>query len=124
MAASGARRYQLRHRAHDAGSRAAGVALSFPAEEDGKSERHIEKLWGRKDWVAAGSGWQGLSSELQLTGWSRARRVVILRRQLRETVAVSDEKQRTGQRVFTGYGGAETRAEPVRIQRTGYVTRG
>jgi hypothetical protein len=43
-----------------------------------------------------------LSSELQLTGWSRTRRVVILRRQLRETVAVSDEEQRTGQRVFTG----------------------
>jgi hypothetical protein len=67
-----------------------------------KVNRHIEKLRGRKDWVAAGGGRQGLSSQLQLTGWSRARRVVILRQQLRETVAVSDEEQRTGQRVFTG----------------------
>jgi hypothetical protein len=64
--------------------------------------RHIEKLWGRTDWVAAGAGWEGLSSELQLTGWSRKRRVVILRRQLRETVAVSEEEKRTGQRVFSG----------------------
>jgi len=74
----------------------------FKLKKTAKVNRHIEKLWGRKDWVAAGGGWQGLSSELQLTGWSRARRVVILRRQLRETVAVSDEEQRTGQRVFTG----------------------
>src|SRR4051794_20939380 len=74
----------------------------FKLKKTAKVNRHIEKLWGRKDWVAAGGGWQGLSSKLQLTGWSRARRVVILRRQLRETVAVSEEEQRTGQRVLTG----------------------
>lgn len=74
----------------------------FKLKKTAKVNRHIEKLWGRKDWAAAGSGWEGLSSELQLTGWSRTRRVVILRRQLRETVAVSDEEKRTGQRVFSG----------------------
>lgn len=74
----------------------------FKLKKTAKVNRHIEKLWGRKDWVEAGSGWEGLSSELQLTGWSRTRRVVILRRQLRETVAVSDEEKRTGQRVFSG----------------------
>jgi hypothetical protein len=74
----------------------------FKLKKTSKVNRHIEKLWGREDWVAAGAGWEGLSSELQLSGWSRARRVVILRRQLRETVAVSDEEKRTGQRVFSG----------------------
>jgi hypothetical protein len=67
-----------------------------------KVNRHIEKLRGRQDWVAAGAGWQGLSSELQLSGWSGPRRVVILRRQWHETVAVSEEEKRTGQRVFRG----------------------
>lgn len=74
----------------------------FKLKKTAKVNRHIEKLWGRKDWAAAGAGWEGLSSELQLTGWSRTRRVVILRRQVRETVAVSDEEKRTGQRVFSG----------------------
>jgi Transposase DDE domain group 1 len=74
----------------------------FKLKKTAKVNRHIEKLWGRQDWVAAGSGWQGLGSELQLTGWSRPRRVVILRRQLRESLAVSDEEKPTGQRVFTG----------------------
>jgi hypothetical protein len=73
----------------------------FKLKKTAKVNRHIEKLWGRKDWAVAGAGWEGLSSELQLTGWSRTRRVVILRRPLRETVAVSDEEKRSGQRVFT-----------------------
>jgi hypothetical protein len=74
----------------------------FKLKKTSKVNRHIEKLWGRQDWVAAGGGWQGLSSELQLSGWTRPRRIVILRRQLREAVAVSEEEKRTGQRVFTG----------------------
>src|SRR3954447_24197009 len=74
----------------------------FKLKKTAKVKRHIEKLWGHKDWAAAGVGWEGLTSELQLTGWSRVRRVLILRRPLRETVAVSDEEKRTGQRVFAG----------------------
>jgi Transposase DDE domain group 1 len=74
----------------------------FKLKKTAKVNRHIEKLWGHKDWAAAGSGWEGLTSELQLTGWSRVRRVLLLRRPLRETVAVSDEEKRTGQRVFAG----------------------
>jgi len=74
----------------------------FKLKKTAKVNRHIEKLWGRKDWAVAGAGWEGLTSELQLSGWSRTRRVVILRRQIRETVAVSDEEKRTGQRVFSG----------------------
>jgi hypothetical protein len=73
----------------------------FKLKKTARVNRHIEQLWGRQDWVAAGAGWEGLSSELQLTGWSRARSVVILRRRLRETLAVSDE-DKTRQRVFSG----------------------
>lgn len=74
----------------------------FKLKKTSKVNRHIEKLWGRQDWVAAGAGWEGFSSELQLTGWSRARPVVILRRRLREALAVSEEDKTTGQRVFSG----------------------
>lgn len=79
-----------------------GLPYLFKLKKTTNVNRHIEKLWGRNDWAPAGAGWEGLSSELQLTGWSRPRRVVILRRRLRETVAVSDEEKRTGQRVFSG----------------------
>jgi len=43
----------------------------------------IAKLFRHEDWVEAGQTWQGLDTELQLTGWSQKRRVVVLRRPLR-----------------------------------------
>ncbi|HEX2238636.1 MAG TPA: transposase, partial [Gammaproteobacteria bacterium] len=79
-----------------------GLPYLFKLKKTAKVNRHIEKLWGRSDWAAAGAGWEALSSEIRLTGWSRTRRVVILRRRLREAVAVSDEEKQTGQRVFSG----------------------
>ena len=74
----------------------------FKLKKTAKVKRQIGSLWGRQDWVTAGGSWEGLSSRLQLTGWSRARRVVILRRKLREALAVGEEDQTTGQRTFSG----------------------
>ncbi len=64
--------------------------------------RHLTELSKRRDWEFAGGGWRGVESELQLQGWTKKRRVVILRRSLaRETVAVESESE-TGQPVLTG----------------------
>lgn len=35
-------------------------------------------------WVNAGQGWEGVESTLRLTGWTKERRVIILRRKLKE----------------------------------------
>ena len=40
----------------------------------------IQLVSGTQTWSNAGSGWQGVESSLQLTGWSRSRRVIVLRR--------------------------------------------
>ena len=45
-------------------------------------KRAIERLAGRRDWTDAGQGWQGIETTLKLTGWARARRVVLLRRRI------------------------------------------
>jgi hypothetical protein len=74
----------------------------FKLMKTAKVKRQIERLWGRQDWVAAGGNWEGLNSQLELSGWSRTRRVVILRRKLREALAVGEEDQTPGQRVFSG----------------------
>ncbi|MDQ2899633.1 MAG: hypothetical protein M3Y07_07505 [Acidobacteriota bacterium] len=47
--------------------------------------------------VPAGCDWQGLSSELQLTGWSRKRRVIVLRRPIRESLAIATDNHGSGQ---------------------------
>ena len=46
-------------------------------------KRAIERLAGRRDWTDAGQGWQGIETTLKLTGWTRARRVVLLRRRIK-----------------------------------------
>lgn len=61
----------------------------FKIRQTTRVQRHIAGLFGRTDWASAGGGWQGLASELQLTGWSRKRRVVVLRRAIRESLALT-----------------------------------
>ena len=56
-------------------------------------KRYIEKLFWEQDWHPAGQGWQGRQGELQLSGWSRVRRVVVLRRGLQGEALLADESQ-------------------------------
>ena len=79
-----------------------GLPYLFKIRQTTKVKRHIAQLFGRNDWAPAGQGWQGLSSELQLTGWSRKRRVVVLRRLVRESLAVSEPSEPNGQETLFG----------------------
>ena len=47
----------------------------------------IRLLEQQGQWVDAGQGWQGREAQLQLQGWSRARRVIVLRRALKKEAA-------------------------------------
>ncbi len=51
----------------------------------------VERLMGAAQWEGAGQGWEGAESPLRLSGWSRARRVVVLRRRLAKQLAMVDE---------------------------------
>jgi hypothetical protein len=71
----------------------------FKIRQTPKVKRHLARLAGRPDWEAAGGQWQGLSSELRLSGWSRPRRVVVLRRAVRQPAVnvTAREKPRQGE---------------------------
>src|SRR6201981_1453068 len=56
-------------------------------------KRYIEKLFWEQDWSNLKEGWEGRNGELKLNGWSRARRVIILRRALRGEALLADESQ-------------------------------
>ena len=51
----------------------------------------IERAFAKGGWSDAGQGWQGQTAELRLTGWSRHRRVVVLRRKLKSGVMASTD---------------------------------
>ena len=60
-------------------------------------KRALERALSAHDWTYAGHGWQGKEAKLRLIGWSRPRRVILLRRRLRGTVALTDRPGPGGQ---------------------------
>jgi hypothetical protein len=59
-------------------------------------KRLIERLFRREDWTRAteaSQGWQAIEDELRLSGWSKARRVVVLRRRIKNDVALTAKKR-------------------------------
>jgi hypothetical protein len=53
-------------------------------------KRAIERAMGERDWHDAGCRWQGKDGKLRLEGWSRHRRIVILRRRLERSMALCE----------------------------------
>jgi hypothetical protein len=52
-------------------------------------KRMIEKLAAGREWVDAGQGFEAKDSTVRLEGWSRQRRVIVLRRRLKDAVGLS-----------------------------------
>ena len=63
------------------------IPYLFKLKQSANVKKLIARLFRNEDWVETGQTWQGLDTELQLSGWSAQRRVVVLRRPLREAVA-------------------------------------
>lgn len=55
----------------------------FKLRQSPNVKKLIERLWPRKDWQDVGQGCQAVEAELKLAGWSRARRVIVLRSPLK-----------------------------------------
>ena len=59
------------------------VAASQPLQRvTANVKRMIERLSTQREWANTGQGWQAKESLLRLEGWSRQRRVIILRRRV------------------------------------------
>jgi hypothetical protein len=73
-----------------------GIDYLFKLRQTKNVKALIERAFQKDGWHNAGQGWQGRTDSLRLQGWSRSRRVVVLRRRLKGNVAVSQpdtEKQ-------------------------------
>ena len=55
-------------------------AYLFKLRQSAGVKRLIERQWSRDDWRNVGQGFAAVEAQLKLSGWSRARRVVVLRR--------------------------------------------
>jgi hypothetical protein len=59
---------------------ARGLGYLFKLRQTNKAKELIRFLETQDRWSPAGSGWEGIEGMLQLSGWSRKRRVVVVRR--------------------------------------------
>jgi hypothetical protein len=81
------------------GAEQRGLGYVFKLKQSVNVKRLIAKLFGNDHWVDAGENWQGLGGELQLSGWSKPRRVVVLRRPLREGVSEKKSPKRASKQL-------------------------
>jgi hypothetical protein len=72
---------------------ARGVHYLFKLRLTKNVKRYIERMFATPEWVDAGQGWQGREGSIQLSGWSCARRIVILRRALQGEMLLTDPQQ-------------------------------
>lgn len=60
----------------------------------------IKKCFRSNEWEDAGQGWEGLEDTLTLSGWSRSRRVVVLRRKLTGEMMLNGKDERQDEFAF------------------------
>ena len=70
-----------------------GLAYLFRLRMTANVKRALTKMMAERDWTTAGHGWQGKETTLRLVGWSRQRRVVLLRRKLDRPLVLVDRAQ-------------------------------
>jgi hypothetical protein len=68
-------------------------AYLFKLRQTAGVKRLIERLWARRHWQAVGHGFDAVEAKLQLAGWRQARRVVVLRRRIKEPLLAEVETQ-------------------------------
>ena len=66
------------------------LAYLFRLRMTANVKRSLERAMRQSDWADAGQGWQGKETSLRLVGWSRQRRIILLRRKLGRDLAITD----------------------------------
>jgi hypothetical protein len=66
----------------------------FKLRQTPGTKRMIERQWSRTDWQPVGQGWEAVEDQLKRQGWSKTRRVVILRRAAKGDLLATTPKTR------------------------------
>jgi hypothetical protein len=72
----------------------------FKLKQTSGVKRLIERLWRHRDWQDMGDGYHVAETRLQLSGWNHDRRVVVVRRAVRQSLAVESKKAGKGQQTL------------------------
>ena len=67
-----------------------GLDYLFKLRQSTNVKRLINRAFARGDWTDAGQGWEGIDEKMALSGWSKERRVIVLRRSIKESIVLAD----------------------------------
>jgi hypothetical protein len=70
------------------------LAYLFRLRMTANVRRAMQRAMREAEWADAGQGWQGKETSLRLIGWSRHRRIVLLRRKLNRDLGLTDRNDR------------------------------
>jgi hypothetical protein len=87
-----------------------GVNYLFKLKQSSNVKKLIQKLCRGAQWAFAGQDWEATESSLTLMGWSRERRVIVLRRRIRHGVMV-EKKNKDGQMDLIVFGDEDQKYE-------------
>lgn len=83
------------------------IPYLFKLKQTSNVKHLIQQLFSSEDWTTAGQGWMGMDAELKLSGWARSRRVIVLRRRIRDELVLEQQKQlassTAGQQMTLGF---------------------
>ena len=79
-----------------------GIDSLFRLRRTAGVKRLITLLCASDEWLAAGQGWQGVRSHLRLQGWSRSRGMIVLCRQMRDSLAFGQSTGRQSRQLSLG----------------------
>ena len=80
------------------GAEERNLGYLFKLKQSANVKKLIGQIFRKEEWVEAGQQWQGREDMLRLSGWSKARRVVVLRRPLKsrpEAEAETGDKKKS-----------------------------
>jgi hypothetical protein len=83
------------------GAEERGLVYLFKLKQSANVKKLIGQIFRKEEWEEAGQQWQGREDVLRLSGWSKARRVVVLRRPLKskpETEAENEGRKKSKRR--------------------------
>jgi hypothetical protein len=71
---------------------AIGQRYLFKLKQSSNVKKLIGRQWQESAWHDAGQGWEACEDHLKLMGWTQARRVIVLRRAVKEMVVTTENK--------------------------------
>jgi hypothetical protein len=71
-----------------------GLPYLFKLRQTSGVKHLIQQAFSHEDWKDAGQGWEGVEDSLRLSGWTAQRRVIVLRRRVRGSVALQNKVQK------------------------------